>query len=251
MLPARGAQVRQRRVHDVVERHHLLLEVLAERGRLDPADVQLVHQRARRVHERVHAPELARRHRRRTRRWPSASSRSTRTVVGAPARGLDVGRDRTRGVLVAAVEHARRRCPARPRSRHTAAPRPPLPPVTTATPGRSPKSFIEPVRLVVDGSSAVAAPAAAVALGRDHQLLLGRHDVRPLAHRHPAGDAPLAVAPREAVDVAEAGGEVAAVVVGRIAPVVRHAVGLAARVSPVAATFELDRAGWPRCASCP
>ena len=48
-------------MHDVVERHHLLLEVLAERRRLDPAHVQLAHERPRRVHQRVHAPELPRR----------------------------------------------------------------------------------------------------------------------------------------------------------------------------------------------
>ena len=104
MLPCRGAQVRQRGVHDVVEAHDLLLEVLAERGRLHPTDVDLAHERARRVHERVHAPEL--------RRHPVDRGGGGHRVEqvdapgrGAPAEGLHVGRDGAGGVLVAAVEH--------------------------------------------------------------------------------------------------------------------------------------------------
>ena len=97
-----GAQVRDGRLHHVVERHHLLLEVVAEGGRLHRAGVDLVHQRAGRVHERVHAPEPF---------GDTVDERGGGLGVeevdphrfGAPARGLDVGRDRTRGVLVAAV----------------------------------------------------------------------------------------------------------------------------------------------------
>ena len=90
--PACGAQVRQRRVHDVVEAHHLLLEMFAERRRLHPADVDLAHEWAGRVHQRVHPAEL--------RRQPVDCGRGRHCVEqvdasgrGAPTEGLHVDRD--------------------------------------------------------------------------------------------------------------------------------------------------------------
>ena len=50
--------MRDRRLHDVVERHDLLLEVVAERLGRDPAEVDLPHERTGRVYHRVHTAEL-------------------------------------------------------------------------------------------------------------------------------------------------------------------------------------------------
>src|SRR4051812_27700218 len=115
--------------------------------------------------------------------------------------------------------------------RHTAAPNPPLPPVTTAAPRDASKSLI-------NGVVSVPPAAPAVALWRYHELLVRGHDVCPLAHGDPPRDPPLVVAASELVDVAEAGGEVAPVVVGRVTPVVRDAVGLAVRGVGVAVDLD-------------
>ena len=121
-------------MHDVVERHHLLLEVLAERRRLHRLAWTWRTSGPAAWTTRVHAPELlddpvdegGGRARRR-------AGRAARDLHPA-AVGLDVGRDRAGRRLVAAVGERRRRSPARPRSRQTAAPSPPLPPVTIAAP---------------------------------------------------------------------------------------------------------------------
>ena len=103
MLPPRGPQVRERGVHDVVERHHLLLEVLAERRRFHPAHVQLAHERPRRVHERVHAPELPGRVVD-GRRGGRGIEQVDPTGDGPPTVRCHVARNGTRRVFVAAVE---------------------------------------------------------------------------------------------------------------------------------------------------